>query len=75
MSIEYKTEGKAELTGSSICHVTILKWVKGNSAVDIHQGKSYITIDKNQLLELARIAKQIGDDLQPEMGSLPRCSE
>lgn len=74
MTIEYKTEGKLNLKNSSPADdAAVVTWLKGGGSVTIFQGSSgRVTLDKAMLIQLAESAESVADDLQPNMGSLPR---
>lgn len=73
MKIEYKTEGKLELRNSAPLHESaVVKWLRGSDSIIIHQGGATIRLSKGQLTQLATMAATICDDIEPNMGSLPR---
>lgn len=76
MSIEYKTEGRLELKGSGRSTDTaVITWVKGDDKILLLQGSTgKIVLSKQQILEIAKRAEVIADDLQPNMNSLPRAA-
>ena len=65
-NILYKTEGNVSLPAleSSSTSDAVLTWVKDESKyVILSQGSSKIKLDKTQLVELARVAHLIAQDL------------
>lgn len=73
MKIEYKTEGRLELHNrNSLRDVVVVKWLKGSTSVNLHHDDVVICLSKGQLTQLATMAATICDDIEPNMGSLPR---
>lgn len=73
MSIDYKTEGRCILPSDKTSVGLAITWVKGSdTAVLMQGGDGRITLSKKQLQDIGRYAEIIADDLQPDMGLLPR---
>lgn len=75
MNITYKTEGKCMLpsNNTSKAEAIAITWVNGDDCILLLQsGSGRVAMSKNQLLELAKNAEAIADNINPHMNSLPR---
>lgn len=75
MSIEYETNAKLLLESNNMskAETIAITWIQGSDVINLYQGGSQaVKMSKDQLLRLSRLAEQIGDDLNPGAGSLPR---
>jgi hypothetical protein len=64
MTVQYKTEGKLDLSSSEPHARTVcVSWVTSSNHVMLHSDRAHIQLTKNQLIELQCAVNQIVKDL------------
>lgn len=71
--IQYKTEGLVTVKcKDEICDTVAITWLKGDDKITLRSSRNSIELSKFQINQIANMLETISDDIQPNMGSLPR---